>query len=86
MQELTAEKGWGAPSYAVTSTGPDHDKEFTATVMVNDTAHGVGVGRSKKEAEQRPPQRHGTASAAMSLLGEEQKAAMSLLREEQKAR
>ena len=53
LQELTAEKGWGAPSYTVTSTGPDHDKEFTATVMVNDAAHGVGVGRSKKEAEQR---------------------------------
>lgn len=53
LQELTAERGWGAPSYVVTSTGPDHDKEFTATVMVNDTAHGVGVGRSKKEAEQK---------------------------------
>ncbi|MBA0045167.1 ribonuclease III [Mycobacterium sp. NPDC050853] len=53
LQELTAEKGWGAPSYVVTSTGPDHDKEFTATAMVNDAAHGVGVGRSKKEAEQK---------------------------------
>jgi ribonuclease-3 len=53
LQELTAEKSWGAPSYVVTSTGPDHDKEFTATAMVNDTAHGVGVGRSKKEAEQK---------------------------------
>src|SRR5699024_4105248 len=31
LQELTAERGLGPPSYAVTSTGPDHDKEFTAT-------------------------------------------------------
>lgn len=53
LQELTAEKGLGTPSYVVTSTGPDHDKEFTATAMVNDSAQGVGVGRSKKEAEQR---------------------------------
>jgi ribonuclease-3 len=53
LQELTAEKGLGAPTYVVTATGPDHDKEFTATVMVNDSASGIGVGRSKKEAEQR---------------------------------
>ncbi|SLE82950.1 Ribonuclease III Rnc [Mycobacteroides abscessus subsp. abscessus] len=66
LQELTAEKGWGAPSYAVTSTGPDHDKEFTATVMVNDTAHGVGVGRSKKEAEQKA-----AAEAWNSISGDE---------------
>ena len=41
----------GVPSYAVTSTGPDHDKEFTATVVVNDVEYGTGVGRTKKEAE-----------------------------------
>jgi ribonuclease III len=37
----------------VTSTGPDHDKEFTAMVVVMDTEYGEGVGRSKKEAEQK---------------------------------
>jgi ribonuclease-3 len=31
--------------------GPDHDKTFTATVCVGDIS-GVGVGRSKKAAEQ----------------------------------
>ncbi len=51
LQELTAARGLGVPSYAVTSTGPDHDKEFTALVMVMDVEHGRGVGRSKKEAE-----------------------------------
>ncbi|MEZ0366707.1 ribonuclease III [Mycobacterium sp. pUA109] len=53
LQELTATRGLGPPSYAVTSTGPDHDKEFTATVVVLDTEYGCGVGRSKKEAEQK---------------------------------
>jgi ribonuclease-3 len=43
----------GAPSYVVTSTGPDHDKEFTATVIVDGAEHGKGVGRTKKEAELR---------------------------------
>jgi ribonuclease III len=51
LQELTASRGMGAPSYVVTSTGPDHDKEFTATVVVTDAEYGTGVGRTKKEAE-----------------------------------
>lgn len=53
LQELAAERGLGPPSYTVTSTGPDHDKEFTATVGMGDTEYGCGVGRSKKEAEQK---------------------------------
>ena len=53
LQELTASRGMGAPSYVVTSTGPDHDKEFTASVVVTDVEYGRGVGRTKKEAELR---------------------------------
>ncbi|WP_420329796.1 ribonuclease III [Mycolicibacterium aromaticivorans] len=53
LQELTASRSLGPPSYVVTSTGPDHDKEFTAVVLVMDTEYGNGVGRSKKEAEQK---------------------------------
>jgi ribonuclease-3 len=53
LQELTACRGLGVPSYHVSSTGPDHDREFTATVVVADTEYGSGVGRSKKEAEQK---------------------------------
>ncbi|QUR66902.1 ribonuclease III [Mycobacterium spongiae] len=53
LQELTASRGLGVPSYLVTSTGPDHDKEFTAAVVVLDVKRGTGVGRSKKEAEQK---------------------------------
>ena len=51
LQELTASRGLGAPTYIVTSTGPDHDKEFTATVMVAENEQGKGLGRTKKEAE-----------------------------------
>lgn len=51
LQEMTASRGLGVPVYLVTSTGPDHDKEFTAVVMVADTQYGRGVGRTKKEAE-----------------------------------
>ncbi|MBX7430733.1 ribonuclease III [Mycobacterium sp. Y57] len=53
LQELTASLGLGAPAYIVTSTGPDHDKEFTATVVIAGAEHGRGVGRTKKEAELR---------------------------------
>lgn len=53
LQELCAAKGLGSPTYVVTSTGPDHDKQFTATVIVKDIERGTGVGRSKKEAEQK---------------------------------
>jgi len=51
LQEVTAARGLGVPTYIVTSTGPDHDKEFTATVMIAESEYGNGVGRTKKEAE-----------------------------------
>ncbi len=62
LQEMTSERGLGAPSYLVTSTGPDHDREFTAVVLVMDTEYGTGMGRTKKEAEQK------AASAAWNAL------------------
>ncbi|OAN30579.1 ribonuclease III [Mycolicibacterium iranicum] len=51
LQELTAARGLGAPAYLVTSTGPDHDKEFTAVVVIGEKEYGRGIGRTKKEAE-----------------------------------
>jgi ribonuclease-3 len=36
----------------VSSKGPDHAKVFTATVCVDGSELGTGVGRSKKAAEQ----------------------------------
>ena len=38
------------------ATGPDHAKEFKVAVRVNGLAYGVGVGRSKKAAEQNAAQ------------------------------
>lgn len=37
----------------VEERGPSHEKEFVAQVIINDKAIGEGIGRSKKEAEQR---------------------------------
>ena len=34
LQELTAEHGLGVPEYVMTSTGPDHEKTFTAQAHV----------------------------------------------------
>ena len=43
----------GMPEYRVDEEGPDHEKTFTASAVVGDVVLGEGVGRSKKEAEQR---------------------------------
>ena len=37
-------------------TGPDHKKEFTISVAINGEKFGIGVGKSKKEAEQKAAQ------------------------------
>jgi ribonuclease-3 len=52
LQELTATVGIGVPEYAVTESGPDHEKTFEATARVGGADYGMGSGRSKKEAEQ----------------------------------
>ena len=53
LQELTAASGLGVPEYLVDESGPDHRKEFTATVVVAEKSYGNGDGRTKKEAEQK---------------------------------
>ena len=40
------------PEYRLQERGPDHEKEFTATVLLAGEPLGTGTGRSKKEAEQ----------------------------------
>ncbi|MFT3887248.1 MAG: ribonuclease III [Arachnia sp.] len=52
LQELCAANSWPAPRYDVTGTGPDHRREFTATVLVDGRPRGTGVAPSKKRAEQ----------------------------------
>ncbi|MEH3143410.1 MAG: ribonuclease III [Mycobacterium kyogaense] len=68
LQELTAARGLGAPAYVVSSTGPDHDKEFTATVVIAGKEYGTGIGKTKKEAELK------AAAAAWNALTEERNA------------
>jgi ribonuclease III len=53
LQELAAQDLGRLPEYRVAERGPDHEKEFTATVFVAGRELGRGTGRSKKEAEQR---------------------------------
>ncbi|MDR2998901.1 MAG: ribonuclease III [Microbacterium sp.] len=50
LQELAARLGATPPSYSVQATGPDHDRRFTATVLVGELAQ-TGEGTSKKTAE-----------------------------------
>ena len=52
LQEAAAERGMSAPSYTAEGTGPDHERTFTATVVVDGEAFGTGTGSSKKHAEQ----------------------------------
>ncbi|MFB8388142.1 ribonuclease III [Microbacterium sp. NPDC055910] len=50
LQELAARLDSAPPTYEVGSTGPDHDRRFTATVHVAGVSR-VGGGSSKKQAE-----------------------------------
>jgi len=53
LLEYCQASGISGPSYIVTQEeGPDHDKEFTVSVMINDETLGIGKGNSKKKAEQ----------------------------------
>lgn len=62
LQELAAARRLGVPAYVVSSTGPEHDKHFTASAMVNGADYGHGEGHTKKEAEQ-----HAAAAAYKAL-------------------
>ncbi len=51
LQERVAADGL-RPEYLVTGTGPDHERQFAAVVLIDGMETGRGTGRSKKEAEQ----------------------------------
>ncbi len=53
LQEPTAAEFASTPQYLIEDEGPDHEKLFTAIVVVDGEQIGTGRGRSKKEAEQR---------------------------------
>ncbi len=53
LQELVQRKSGQVLGYRMVSeSGPDHNKTFTAEVLLNGTGIGSGKGHSKKEAEQ----------------------------------
>ena len=53
LQEYTQDKYSCMPSYKIIKAiGPDHDKTFHVTVMIQRQVSGEGKGRTKKEAEQ----------------------------------
>jgi ribonuclease-3 len=51
LQEHCDRHSMGKPVYAVTSEGPDHSREFHATVSSDGVSLGSGSGSSKKTAE-----------------------------------
>jgi ribonuclease-3 len=52
LQEAAAERGLGAPVYEVDGVGPDHERTFTAHVLIGGDIVGTGTGSAKKHAEQ----------------------------------
>jgi ribonuclease-3 len=52
LQEMASAEVRSVPEYRIRERGPDHEKEFTATVFLAGKEWGSGIGRSKKEAEQ----------------------------------
>jgi ribonuclease III len=58
LQELVQRDGIGVIEYKILQEkGPAHNKEFVSRVSLNGEELGIGVGRSKKEAEQQAAQR-----------------------------
>jgi len=57
LQELVQRDGTGALEYHILQEkGPAHNREFVSLVSLNQEELGTGMGRSKKEAEQRAAQ------------------------------
>ena len=63
LQEEVAGRSDDVLVYEFEATGPDHARHFTVTVSAGGRRLGVGMGRSKKQAEQQ------AARAALELLG-----------------
>lgn len=75
LQELASVLAIGTPEYRVSEEGPDHEKVFTAQVVVYEEVLGTGTGRSKKTAEQQAAERAWTALRERQLAAEEVAAA-----------
>lgn len=68
LQEILQDRAIPAPEYVtISAEGPDHAREFTEAVLVEGTQLGIGVGRSKRVAQQ-----HAARQAVRVLEGKEQ--------------
>lgn len=57
LQQWSLEKYHIVPQYQIINeSGLDHEKHFTAQVLINDEVYGCGEGRRKKEAEKNAAQ------------------------------
>ncbi len=57
LLELAQSRNMGTPYYTVLAEeGPDHEKLFTVEVKIQNRPMGIGVGHSKKRAEQQAAQ------------------------------
>ena len=53
LLEYSQARSLGVPRYSVVKEdGPDHDRRFTVEVFLGAESLGIGIGRSKKDAEQ----------------------------------
>ena len=53
LQEIVQAKGFYSPTYNIVEiSGPDHQRIFTAEVIINEKSVALGRGLSKQEAEQ----------------------------------
>jgi len=58
LQEQIQSKGLTTPVYqTIKEDGPDHDKTFEVSVVINDQQIATGTGKSKQEAEQNAAQK-----------------------------
>ncbi len=64
LQEVLAAETDANLEYAFEADGPDHARQFTVTVTADGRELGIGIGRSKKQAEQQ------AARAALELLAD----------------
>ncbi len=51
LLDLIKKMGLGEPVFEITHEGPDHDRTFFATILVDGKKIGFGEGRSRKAAE-----------------------------------
>jgi ribonuclease-3 len=51
LQERIQALGRGTPTYKTTFDGPDHDRNYYSTLLINGEEISKGTGRTKKSAE-----------------------------------